>query len=134
VRVADPDLEGELVAAGAADLVQILAGDGDHPGVEVDAAGQCGEGGQGLQVVLEQVGAGGEGVGVGTGPAGPLEQAHADWVQDQAPGREQPHVSPLGDAGPHLETGLQDEGFQAALQQMGGSGQADRAGPDDHYG
>jgi hypothetical protein len=100
IPVADPDQEGELVAAGAADLVQVLAGDRDHGGVQPDAAGQGGEGGQRLQVALQQVGPGEQGVRVGAGPAGLLEQAHADWVQGQAPGGEQPHVPPLGDVGP----------------------------------
>jgi hypothetical protein len=102
VAAADPDQEGELVAAGAADLVQLVAGDRGHGGVELDAAGQGGEGGQRLQVALQQVGAGGQGLGVGAGPPGLVEQAHADWVQGQAPGGEQPHVPPLGDVGPDL--------------------------------
>ena len=133
IPVADPDQEGELVAAGAADLVQVLAGDRDHRGVQPDAAGQGGQGGQRCQVALEQVGAGGQGVGVGAGPAGLLEQAHADRVQGQAPGGEQPHVPPLSNVGPDLGTGLEDEGFQAAVEQVGGGGQPDRAGPDDHH-
>jgi len=120
VRVADPDQEGELVAAGAADLVDVAAGDRDHPGVHPDAAGQGGQGGQRRQVVLEQVGAGGQGVGVRAGPAGLLEQPHADRVQGQAPGGEQPHMPPLRNVRPDLGTGLQDEGFEAAVEEVGG--------------
>jgi hypothetical protein len=115
VVVADPDLERELVAARATDLVQVLSGDRDRRGVQPDAAGQGGQRGQRRQVGLQQVGAGGQGVGVGAGPAGPVEQAHADRVQGQAPGGEQPHVPPLGDVGPDLAAGLQDKGFQASL-------------------
>ena len=131
--VADPDLEWELVAARAADLVQVLSGDRDHLGVQVDAAGEGGDGGQRLQVVLEQVGAGGQGVRVRAGPAGLLEQAHADRVQGQAPGGEQPHVPPLGDVGPDLRARLEDEGLQAPVEQVGSGGQPDRAGPNDHH-
>jgi hypothetical protein len=58
VVVADADEEGASVAAGAAGLVQVVAGDRDHGGVQADAAGQGREGGQRCQVVLEQVGAG----------------------------------------------------------------------------
>jgi hypothetical protein len=133
VRVADANEEGELVAAGAADLVEVVAGNGDHRGVEPDAACEGGQGGQRLQVVLQQVGAGGERVGVGTDPAGLVEQAHADRIQRQAPGREKRHVPPLGDVGADLRAGFQDEGFQAAVQQVGGGGQPNWASSDDHH-
>jgi hypothetical protein len=42
-------------------------------------------------------------------------------------------VAPLGDVGPDLRAGLKDEGFQAAVEQVGGGGQADRAGADHHH-
>jgi hypothetical protein len=43
-------------------------------------------------------------------------------------------VPPLGDVGADLGARLEDEGFQAPVEQVGGGGQADRAGPDDHHG
>jgi hypothetical protein len=42
-------------------------------------------------------------------------------------------MPPLGDVRPDLGTGLEDEGFQAAVEQVGSGGQSDRAGPDDHH-
>jgi hypothetical protein len=45
VAVADPDQKGELAAAGAADLVQVVAGDRHHRGPQANAAGQGGQGG-----------------------------------------------------------------------------------------
>jgi hypothetical protein len=79
--------------------------------VQPNAAGQGRQGSQRLQVVLEQVVPGGEGIGVGTDPAEPLEQAHADRVQGQAPWREQPHVPPLRDVRADLGTRLEGEGL-----------------------
>jgi hypothetical protein len=75
----------------------------------------------------------GKGVGVGAGPAGLVEQACADRVQGQAPRGEQPHVPPLGDVGADLGTCLEDEGLQAAVEQVGSGGQPDGAGPNDHH-
>jgi hypothetical protein len=43
-------------------------------------------------------------------------------------------VPPLRDVRPDLRACFQDEGFQAAIEQMGGGRQADGAGPDDHHG
>ena len=42
-------------------------------------------------------------------------------------------MPPLSDVRPDLRAGLQDEGFQAAVEQVGGGGQPDRAGADDHH-
>jgi hypothetical protein len=99
-----------------------VAGDGNHGGVQTDAAGQGRHGGQRCQVVLEQVGPGGQGVGVGTGPAGSVEQARADRIEGQAPGGEQPHVPPLSNIRPDLGTCLEDERLQAPVEQVGSGG------------
>jgi hypothetical protein len=110
-----------------------VAGDRYHPGAQPDAAGKSRHGGQRLQVALEQICPGGQGIGVGAGPAGLFEQAHTDRVQGQAPGGEQPNVPPLSNARADLGTRLKDEGLQAPVEQVSGGGQTDRAGPDHHH-
>ena len=67
--------------------------------------------------------------------SGQAELLEASEVVFQRPGMddlavaEQPHVSPLSNVRPDLGTCLEDEGLQAPVEQVGGSGQADRAGP-----
>ena len=41
-------------------------------------------------------------------------------------------MPPLGDVGADLWTGLEDEGFQTAVEQVSGGRQAHRAGPNHH--
>jgi hypothetical protein len=59
------------------------------------------------------------------------EQAAGRVVEVVPPGREQPHVSPLPHRGRRPVAGFQDGERQAALGQVSGGGQPDRAGADD---
>jgi hypothetical protein len=130
----DAQHEGELVPAWAADLVEALAGDADHPVVELDPAGDRGKGGQRKQVAVEQVAAGGQLVRVRRRPAGGGQQPHSGRVKGQAPRAEQAHVPPVGEVGTDLVSRLQHRGLLTPGEQVGGGGQTDRAGADDGNG
>jgi hypothetical protein len=133
------DVHGEGVALPAAVDEQVAAGaaDSGHPSAVADGArgGGVEQLGQGAQVRLTPLTAGRVTVLIGRGPAaGGLEQAPRGGVDELAPRREQPDVSPLGDRCPGVAACLEHDEVQVALDRVGGSRQADGAGTDDDHG
>jgi hypothetical protein len=77
VAGADAHNEGELVVAGATELVDVLAGDPDHLVAQPQAGGERWRGGQGIQVAAQQLVAGGQRL-VGSSRWGPGGAAPPD--------------------------------------------------------
>jgi hypothetical protein len=74
--------------------------------------------------------ASGSSIRLGRLPAGRFEQPGHRRVDVVAPGREQPHVAVVEQAGADRRRGFQDEERDAAVDQLGGRGEADRAGAE----
>ncbi|GIH73484.1 hypothetical protein Mth01_57370 [Sphaerimonospora thailandensis] len=119
-----------IAPAGGADPVVAQAADRAHAGAGEQPLAQqrC----QRREVVLDEFGTGGQPLGVGFVPSGGLEQAAGGGVDVVLPRAEDPHVSPPRDRRPGPLPRLQDEEVQAALGQVGGGGQPDRARADHH--
>ncbi|ELS54835.1 hypothetical protein STVIR_4194 [Streptomyces viridochromogenes Tue57] len=120
--------EGLGVAVRVDHPVPARAGDAGDAGAGAHSAAE--DVGQGLQVLLGPVAAGGVGRRVGPRPAGRREELLGDRVDHFAPGGEQPDVRPLAHRRPGGRAGFQDEGFDAPVDEVGGGGQADGAGSD----
>ena len=89
-----------------------------------------GRSGEWFEVVLDEVAAGGVLVGVGGDPAVGLEQPSGGGVDVVAPRREQLDMRPFADAGGDVVADLEHDERDVALVEVGGGGEADRAGPD----
>ena len=124
--------EGLLLAVGVHDTVAAEAGDASDAGAEADLVAK--DVGQRLEVMLRPVAAGRVGRTVRADPAGGGQELLGGRVDHLGPGGKEPHVAPLTHSGTCGVTGLQNQGFQAPLNEVCGGGQADRAGPDDHDG
>ena len=90
-----------------------------------------GMGGERLDISPDEVIAGGVFVGGGSGPAGLAQQGGGGGVDVHRPRREQTDVAPLADRGPDPVAGLHDGEGHLPSGEVGGGGQADRAGSDD---
>ncbi len=128
--VGEPDQERRAVPAGGAQPVQAQPGDGHHAGAVAHVWLERGQVGEGLQVLVGELRAGRQPLGVGLDPAGVGEEATGCGVDGVPPRREQPHVPPLPHRGGRAVTGFQDGERQTSLVQVRGGGQTDRAGPD----
>jgi hypothetical protein len=128
---AEADQERCRVPAGGADPVQAEPGDGDDRGTVTHVRLEGGQVGEGPQVVSGELPAGGQHLGVGLDPAGVGEQAPGGVIDVVPPRREQPHVSPLPHGRRRPVAGFHEGERDAALGEVGGGGQADRAGADD---
>ena len=130
----EADQERRRVAAGGADPVEAEPGHRDHAGAVADVRLERGQVGEGLQVVGGELAPVGSASGVGLDPAGVGEQPAGGGVDVVPPRREQPHVPPLAHRGGRTVAGLQDGERDAALGEVRGGGQPDRAGADDDDG
>ncbi|MDP9816757.1 hypothetical protein J3R04_002727 [Spirilliplanes yamanashiensis] len=132
--VGQADDERQVGAAGGAHPVGPGAAHGHHAGSQAQVRRDGGQLRQRLEVLLDQLGAGGQGLVVGGGPAGGVEQPPGGGVDVVAPRAEEGHVTPL----PHRRAGgvagLQHDERQAPLVQVRGGGQADGPGADHHDG
>ena len=127
--------ERGLCAAGGAGAVHALAGDRLDRDAGADARGD------GLELRRAVRGTArrarcrsGARSGRGELPSGRLEQALRGRVDEVLPRGEQPDVAPLPHARADRVAGLVDHEVDAALDEVGGGGQADRAGADDRDG
>ncbi len=121
------------LAAGGADPVEAGPGHGGDPCAVAQVRFELRQVGQRLEVVGDELGAGGEFVVVGAGPAGFGEQAGGGRVDVEPPRGEEPDVPPLPDGRRGPVAGLEDGEGDPALAQVGGGGEADRARADhDH--
>ena len=90
----------------------------------------AGSAASGVEVVVDEFPAVGQGRGPGRFPAGGFEQADGGGVDVVPPRGEQPDVAPLLDGGARGGAGFEDQRFQAAFDQVGRGGQAHGAGAD----
>ncbi len=124
--------EGLVRAAGVDDAV--TAGPG-HAGDGGAVADLVAEGvGERLEVPLGPVAAGRVRRAIGARPAGRGQQLLGGGVGDLGPGREEADVRPVPYGRRGRRAGLQHQRFDTALHEVGGGGQTDRAGSDDHDG
>ncbi len=125
-------VKGLLLPAGVDDPVPAGAGHAADPRSVADPVAE--DVGERLEVALGPVTAGRVGRAFGADPAGRGEQLLGRRVGDLGPRREQADVRPVTDGTSGGRAGLQDQGFQAAFDEVCGGGQAGRAGSDDHDG
>jgi hypothetical protein len=130
----EPDLEGLFLAPGVPDLARALPGDAGDARVQAQAAGDIRERGERREVTLDKLTAGRESVEVRHRPAVPLQQGLSRPVDVVAPGGEHGDMAPGERRRADRGTGFQDDRLQAALQQMGRGGEADRAAANDGDG
>ena len=132
VGAGDVDAERHLVAADGDQPVASGAGDADDPVAvaELDPCLGRESRGQGREVALDPVVAGGVRRRVGTRPAGLGQQRHRDRVDQLGPRREEPHVPPLRDRRPGGVARLEHDGRDPAGVGLGGGGEPGRTGSD----
>ena len=90
--------------------------------------------GQWSEVVVDQLAAGGITVGIRDRPAGRFEQLPCPVVDDVPPRREERDMAPLGDRRARRGASLEHDERLVAQRELGGGGEADRAGADDRHG
>ena len=134
VAVGDGEHERLGLAAPAEHLVGALPGDRRHLRAGLDHRRHLRRLGQRLEVGLVQVRSRRHRLAGRLLPAMGLEQRAGRRVGVVLPRREQADVAPIADVGGDGRAGLVDLHGQAALDQVGGGGQADRACADDGNG
>ncbi len=130
LAVGEADQERGGVAAGGAQPVQAEPADRLDPGAVAHVRLELRQLGEGLQVVVDEFRAGGQGVGSGaTQPASSSSRRAAGSMlyRHGENTRTCPHWRT---AAPARVAGLQDEERQSALGEVRGGGQPDRAGAD----
>ena len=125
---------GLCAAAGILHQVTPVAGDAQHAGTQAQPRRYLRGGSQGPQVAFDHLAAGRERSQVRLLPAPGGQQAAGLAVDGELPGRKHAHVRPALHAGADRIAGFEQKGLQAARKQVGGGGQADRAGADDDNG
>ena len=124
------DHERCIAAARAGHLVGAGAGDRGDEAVGAQPDRDLGQEGQRLEVVLDELPAGGVLVGVGAEPTVGGEQTAGGRVDVVAPRREQLDVGPVADAGGDVVADFEHDERDASFVEVGGGGEADRAGAD----
>src|SRR5690606_1591039 len=122
--------EGGQFPAGGTQAVDAQTADGGDLGAVADVGGQRGQFGQRLEVLLDEVCAGGQGGGVGLVPSGGREQAAGGGVGVELPGTEQLDVRPGSNGCGRGVAGFHDDEGDAAFGQVRCGSQAHGAGSD----
>lgn len=115
-------------------LVALPSADREHPVIGANPACQLGRVGQGLEVVIHELGAGGQRCGARRFPTSGVQQPRRGGIDVVAPGREELDVAPFADGGAHLRSNLEHQRLQPLFEQVRGGGQSGRTGPDDDDG
>jgi hypothetical protein len=121
------------VAVPGVGLVHAAAGDRDDPGAGLQAGCDLGNGSQCCEVLVDEFPAVGKGRGPGCFPAGGFEQADGGGIDVEPPRGEQPDVAPLLNGGARRRTCLENQRFQAALEEVCRGCEAHGSCTDDGY-
>jgi hypothetical protein len=129
-----PDFEGSLVPALGLHLVEANAADAGDAARFLNVRPERGVVGERFEVAFNHLRASRILVGRRRIPARRRQQPRRRLVDVVFPGREQLDVAPLAHGVPNIVAGFQHDRLKAALQHMGGGGEADRPGSDDRDG
>ena len=103
-------------------------------GAGVQPGAMAGSAARGARYGINEIAAEGQRRGPRCLPAGRGEQPGGGSVDVEPPGREEADVAPLLDGGARRRAGLKNQRLEAALQEVGRRGEADRARSDDGNG
>lgn len=123
-----------LLTTGGSSAIHALSGDRDHPGAEPDPRPDLRQGGQRLEVVVDELSPGRRAILIHRrSPARSVQQATRSGIDQMPPRREQPRVPPEADRLASPIPALEDREVDAARGQIGRSGEPDRTGADDQH-
>ena len=122
------DDEGGVLAARALDLVVAFAADGKDPSAELQGRVHLRQCGEGLEDPLDDFSCQGQQLVGWCPPARRLQQPAHRGIDVVAPGGEQPDVAVVEEVGADAGAGLEHDERNAALQELCGGSESDRAG------